>query len=67
MYKFKKIVGRNDFSYLFRKIIIRTETKEYGTTGMLCDRLQVWWLIQPRLTTLQTSLIARRCVGPQTQ
>ena len=29
---------------------------------MLCDRLHAWWLTQSRLTTLQTSLIARRWV-----
>ena len=33
---------------------------------MLRDRLHAWWLIQSRLTTLQTSLIARRWVGPPT-
>ena len=32
---------------------------------MLCDTLYVWWLTQSRITTLQISLIARQCVGPQ--
>ena len=31
------------------------------------DRLHTWLLIQSRLTTLLTSLIARRQVGPQTE
>ena len=41
-------------------------TNTTDTTWMLYERLHDWWLTQSRLTTLQTSLIARRLVGPQT-
>ena len=34
VYKFKKIVGRNDFSYQFRKIIIRYKRIGYNTNVM---------------------------------
>ena len=34
MYKFKKIVGRNDFSDHFRKIIIRYKRIEYNFNVM---------------------------------
>ena len=30
---------------------------------MLCDRRHAWWVTKSRLTTLQTSLIARQWVG----
>ena len=41
--------------------------KRLVITEMFCDRLHGWLLIQSRLTTLLTSLIARRKVGPQTE
>ena len=63
VYKFRKIVGRTDFSDHFRKIIIRYKGIGYN---MLCDKLYAWWLTQSQLTTLQIFLIARRCVRPQT-
>ena len=34
---------------------------------MFCDRLHAWLLIQTRLTTLLTSLIARQSSWPQTE
>ena len=56
--KFRKIIGKNDFPYHFKKIVVRY--KKLVITQMLCDRRHAWLLIQSRLTTLLTSLIARR-------
>ena len=56
----------NDFPDHFKKIIVRYKNIGY-ITQMFCDRLYAWLLIQSRLTTLLTSLIARRQVGPQTE
>ena len=47
----------------------KPRVSDFGTTDttwMLCDSLHAWWLTQSRLTALQTSLIARRWVVPQT-
>ena len=58
VYKFRKIIGKNDFSYHFKKIIVRY--KKIGYNIDVCDRRHAWLLIQSRLTALLTSLIARR-------
>ena len=58
VYKFRKIIGKNDFPYHFKKIIVRI--KRLVITSMFCERLHTWLLIQSRLTILLTSLIARR-------
>ena len=56
VYKFRKIIGKNDFPYHFKKIIVR-----YKKIGYNIDVLrQTACLIQSRLTALLTSLIARR-------
>ena len=61
VYKFKKIVGRPDFSDQFRKIIVL-----YKRIG--CNiNIKRQCLTQSRLITLLPSLIARRWVGRQTQ
>ena len=52
VYKFRKIIGKYDFPYHSKKIIVRYKK--------ICDRLHAWLLTQSRLTTLLTSLIARR-------
>ena len=57
VYKFRQIIGKNDFPYHFKKIIVRYKKIGYK---MFCDRWHAWLLIQSRLTTLLTSLIARR-------
>ena len=65
MYKFRKIFGKNDYPYHFKKIIVR-----YKKIGYNIDVLQqtaAWLLIQSRLTAVLTSLIARRYVGLQTE
>ena len=59
VYKFRKIIGKNDFPYHFRKIVVRYKKIGYNIK-MLCDRRHAWLLIQSRLTALLTSLIARR-------
>ena len=59
VYKFRKIIGKNDFPYHFKTIIVRYKKIGYNTE-MFCDRRHAWLLIQSRLTTLLTSLIARR-------
>ena len=56
VYKFRKIIGKNDFPYNFKKI----SYEKIGYNIDVCNRLHAWLLIQSRLTTLLTSLIARR-------
>ena len=65
VYKFRKIIGKNDFSYHFKKTIVRYKKIDYNID--FCDRLHAWLLIQSRLTALLTSLIARSQVGLQTK
>ena len=56
VYIFRKVIGKNDFPYQFKKILVR-----YKKIGYNVDVLQqAWLLIQSRLTALLTSLIARR-------
>ena len=55
VYKFRKIIGKYDFPYHFKKIIVR-----YKKIGYNINRRHAWLLIQSRLTALLTSLIARR-------
>ena len=55
VYKFRKIIGKNDFPYHFKKISVR-----YKKIGYNVDVLHAWLLIQSRLTALLTSLIARQ-------
>ena len=59
VYTFGKLIGKNDFPYHFKKIVVRYK--------MLCDIRHAWLLIQSRLISLLTSLIARRYVGLQTE
>ena len=64
VYKFKKLIGSNDFSFQFRKIITRYRRIGYNLNVMrqsACLVLTQSWLI----TTLP-SLIARRWVRRQT-
>ena len=56
VYKFKKLIGSNDFSFQFRKIITR-----YRRIGYNLNVMRQSWLI-----TMLPSLIARRWVGRQT-
>ena len=64
VYRLKKIVGSNNFSAWFIKII--SHYKRWAITLMYCSRLHAWWSTQSRLATLLSSLIARRWVGLQT-
>ena len=64
VYKLKKIVGSNNFSAQFIKII--SHCKNIGYNIMYCYRLHAWWSTQSRLATLLSSLIARRWVGLKT-
>ena len=64
VYKFKKRIGRNDFSFQFRKIITRYRRIGYNLNIMRQSACLV--LTQSRLITLLPSLIARRWVGRQT-
>ena len=64
VYKLKKIVGSNNFSAQFIKII--SHYKILALTLMYCSRLHPWWSTKSRLATLLSSLIARRWVGLQT-
>ena len=58
VYKFRKIIGKNDFPYHFKKIIVRY--KKIGYNIDVLRQTHAWLLIQSRLTVLLTSLIARR-------
>ena len=64
VYKLKKIVGSNNFSAQFIKII--SHLKRLAITLMYRNRLHAWWSTQSRLATLLSFLIARRWVGLQT-
>ena len=57
VYKFRKITGKNDFSYHSKKIIVRNKMIGYNID--FCNRQHAWLLIQSRLTALLTSLIAQ--------
>ena len=65
VYKFRKISGKNDFPYHFKKIIVRYKKVGYNIDVLRQTACLV--LIQSRLTVLLTSLIARRLVGLQTE
>ena len=58
VYKFRKIIGKKDFPYHFKKIIVRYKNIGYNINVM--RKRHAWLLIQSRLTALLTSLIARR-------
>ena len=64
VYKLKKIVGSNNLSAQFIKIISHYK-KRLAITLMYCSRLHAWWSTHSRLVTLLYSLIARRWVGLQ--
>ena len=60
----EKIIGKNDFPYHFKKIIV--PYKILLITDVL--RQTAYLVVNPvKLTTLLTSLIVRREVGPQTE
>ena len=58
VYKFRIIIGKNDFPYHFKKIVVRYKKIGYNINVM--RRRHAWLLIPSRLTALLTSLIARR-------
>ena len=64
MYKLKKIVGSNNVSAQFTKMISRIIRLDL--TFMYCNRLHAWWSTQSWLATLLSSLFARWRVGRQT-
>ena len=49
VYKFRKIIGKNDFPYHFKKIVVR-----YKKIGYNIIVMHAWFLIQSRLTALLT-------------
>ena len=58
VYKFRKISGKNDVPYHFKKIIVRY--KKIGYNVDVLRQTACLMLIQSRFTALLTSLIARR-------
>ena len=64
VYKFKKLIGSNDFSFQFRKIITRYRRIGYNLNVMRQSSCLV--LTQSWLITMLPSLFARRWVGRQT-
>ena len=65
IYKFKKIVGRSDFSDQFKQNIVRYKRIGYNINILGQSACLVFNPI--RLITLLPSLIARRWVGRQTR
>ena len=59
VYKLKTIVGSNNFSAQFIKIISHYK-KRLVITLMYCNRMHAWWSTQSRLATLLSSLLVRR-------
>ena len=58
VYKFRKIIGKDDFPYHFKKIIYRYKKIGYNIDVL---RQMVCLVVYPiRLTAVLTSLIARR-------
>ena len=51
----EKIIGKNDYPYHFKKIVVRY--KRIGYNVDFCNRRHAWLLIQSRLTALLTSLM----------
>ena len=62
VYKFRKIIGKNDYPYHFKKTIVRYKKIGYNIDVLRHQRHQrhAWLLIHSRSTALLTSLIARR-------
>ena len=58
VYKFRKIIGKNDFPYHFKKIIVRYQKIGYNINVMRQTACLVVNLI--KIKALLTSLIARR-------
>ena len=65
MYNLKKIVDTYNFSMLFIKIISHYKKKIDYSINVLRHRLNARLTTQSQLTTLLSSLIARRRVRPQ--
>ena len=65
VYKLKKIVGSDNFTVQFIKTISHYK-KRLAITLIYCYRLYAWWSTQSWLTTLLSSLIARRWARLQT-
>ena len=57
VYKFRKTIGKYDFPYHFKKIIVRYKKIGYNIHVL---RQTACLVANPRLTALLTSLIARR-------
>ena len=66
VYRFRKIVGKSNFSEQFRKLISRYKRIGY-ISWILCGRLHAQLSTQSLLMARLHSLIARRRFGPQTQ
>ena len=58
VYKFRKIIGKIDFPYHFKKIIVCEKKIAYNID--VCDKLHACFLIKSTLLTLLTSSIARQ-------
>ena len=63
VYKLKKLIGRNDFSFQFRKIITRYRRIGYNLNVM---RQSACLVFNPIMVDMLPSLIARGWVGRQT-
>ena len=66
VHRFRKIIGKSNFSEQFRKLINRYK-KKLAIAWILCSRLLPWLSSQSLLMAMLHALIARRRFGPQTQ
>ena len=64
VYKLKKIVGSNNFSAQFIKMV--SHYKRLAVALVCCSGLCAWWSARSQLVALLSSLIARRWVGLRT-
>ena len=66
VYKFKRIVGKPNFSDKFKNKLSNVITG-CETAWMSCNSLHALFQTQSRVIAMVSSLIARRWVRPQTQ
>ena len=65
-YKFKRVVGKSNFSGQYKNIIKRYK-KKLDITSISCNSLQVWSYTLSRIIAMVSPLITRRWVRPQSQ
>ena len=59
VYGFREVVGKNDFPYHFKGVIVRYGGGGLVVAWLLCDGRRAWLLAQSGLAALLASLVAR--------